>query len=64
MKGGVEIERHRVDDNSGRGSFKPPNLEDTIHPDDLLAAYDKEIAPHVGMLLIIYFLVTWIIRVF
>ncbi|KAK9906991.1 hypothetical protein M0R45_002545 [Rubus argutus] len=47
-KGGVEIERHCIDDNSGRGSFKAPHLKDTIHADDLLGAYDKEIVPHKG----------------
>ncbi|KAK9936045.1 hypothetical protein M0R45_012908 [Rubus argutus] len=47
-KGGIEIEKHchHIDDNSGRGPFKRPRLEDTISSDDLLAADDKEIETH------------------
>ncbi|KAK9906985.1 hypothetical protein M0R45_002539 [Rubus argutus] len=46
-QGGIKIERHRIDDNTGRGSFKCPNLEDTIRSDDdLLAVDDKEIETH------------------
>ena len=50
MKGGIEIERHHIDDNSGRGPFKRPRLENTISSDDLLAADDKEIETHKGTL--------------
>ena len=52
MKGGIEIEKHchHIDDNSGRGPFKRPRLEDTISSDDLLAADDKEIETHKGIL--------------